>query len=163
MENEYATFGSPIEPTTQPQPRPRGRLSRNLWWLLPTSFLVVVLPIGCCAGIFFWLIGSLKSSEPYQMALKRVCTDRHVIEFLGKPVEETGWMPTGNFSYHINNGVASGEAAFSFKVFGLKDTALVHAEMLCRNGKWKFRLLQVTSTSSGKVISLVDKTPTIRI
>jgi hypothetical protein len=68
-----------------------------LWWLLPTSILAVVVSIGCCAGIFFWLIGSLKSSEPYQMALKRVCTDGQVIEMLGKPIEETGWMPTGSF------------------------------------------------------------------
>lgn len=161
MENEYATFGSLPEPT--PQPRPRGWLSRNLWWLLPTSVLVVVLPIGCCAGIFFWLVGSLKSSEPYQMALKRVCADRQVIEALGEPVEETGWMPTGNFSYHINNGVASGEASFSFTVSGPKDTAVVQVEMLCRDGKWEFRSLQVTSTSSGKAMTLVDKTRTIRI
>ena len=163
MENEYTTFGSPTEPTTQPQPRPRGWLSRNLWWLLPTSFLVVALPIGCCAGIFFWLVGSLKSSESYQMALKRVCADRQVIDILGEPVEATSWMPTGDFSYHINNGVASGEATFSFKVSGPKDTAVVHAEMLCRDGKWEFRVLQVTPTSSGKVISLVDMAPTIRI
>ncbi len=164
MENEYANFGLPTEPTTPPRRRPRGWLFRNLWWLLPTSVLVVVLPIGCCAGIFVWLIGSVKSSEPYQMALKRVCTDRQVIEALGEPVEEKSWMPTGNFFYHINNGVASGEADFSFTVSGSKDTALVHVEASCRDGKWEFRLLQATATDSGKVMSLLaDENQTIGI
>jgi len=68
MDSEYATFGLPGGPPSLPdQPRPRGWFRRNLWWILPTAILVVVLPIGCCAGVFAWLIGSLKSSEPYQM------------------------------------------------------------------------------------------------
>ena len=160
MENEYSNFGLTTE--SPPQPRPRSWLSRNLWWLLPTSILVVVLPVGCCVGIFFWVIGTVKSSEPYQMALKRVCADRQVIEMVGKPAEDTSWMPTGNFSYHVVNGVASGNATFSFPVSGPKDTALVHAEAICQNGKWEFRLLRVTSSKTGKEISLVDQAQPIR-
>ena len=74
MENEYANFGLPSDPANQPvQPGPvaaiqRGWFSRSLCWLLPSAFLALVLPCGCCGGIFWWVIGSLKSSEPYQMA-----------------------------------------------------------------------------------------------
>ena len=83
-----------------------------------------------------------------------------VIEQLGKPVEESGWVPSGNFSYHINNGVASGEATFDFSVAGPKDTAHVHAQARCRDGKWRFLQLQVTPTSTGTVMSLpVDEKP----
>ena len=80
MENEYAKFGLPDDPAKQPiQPHQvaavqRGWFSRNLWWLLPTAFVVLVLPCGCCGGIFWWVIGLLKSSEPYRMALHRVQT-----------------------------------------------------------------------------------------
>ena len=166
MENEYANFGLPNDPANQPNqqdrpvaPRPRGWLSRNVWWLLPTGFLALVLPCGCCGGLFVWLIGSLKSSEPYQMALHRVQTVPQVIAVLGKPVEESGLMPTGNFSYHTNNGVASGNATFDFSVSGPKGMAHVHAEAVCRNGKWGFRVLQVTPASTGRVTLLLDCRP----
>jgi hypothetical protein len=151
MDSEYTRFGLPAE--TSSQPCPRGWFSRNIWWLLPVSFLAIAMPVGCCAGIFLWVIGSLKSSEPYQMALNRVRADRQVITILGQPIKEASWMPTGNFSYHINNGVALGTATFSFAISGPKDSAVVHAEAMCRNGKWEFRLLEVT-TSGGRVISL---------
>jgi hypothetical protein len=169
MENEFANFGLPSDPANQPiQPRQtaaadvqRGWFSRNWWWSLPTAFLILFLPCAGCLGIFGWVIGALKSSEPYRMALERVRTNPAVIDMLGKPIEEAGWMPTGNFSYHINNGVASGSARFDFSVSGPQDTARVHAEAVCRDGKWRFRVLQVTPASSGKVMSLpVDKKPT---
>ena len=160
MENEYAKFGLPDDPAKQPiQPHQvaavqRGWFFRNLWWLLPAALLALVLPCGCCGGIFWWVIGSIKSSEPYQMALHRVQTAPQVIEQLGEPIEEAGWMPTGNFSYRTNNGVTSGKASFDFSVSGPKGTTHVHAEAICRNGKWRFRVLEVTPASTGKVISL---------
>ncbi len=161
MDNQYAAFGLPSDPASQPnQPHPPSWFRRNLWWVLPTAIMVVVLPIGCCAGIFTWLIGSLKSSEPYQAALERVRTNPQVIEQLGEPIKESSWMPTGNFSYKINNSVASGEATFDFSVAGPKGTAHVHAEARCRDGKWRFLQLQVTLASTGKVMSLpVDGKP----
>ncbi len=160
MENEYAKFGLPDDPANQPiQPGQaaavqRGWFVRNLWWLLPSAVLALVLPCGCCGGFFWWLIGSIKSSEPYQMALHRVQAAPQVIEELGEPIEVAGWMPTGNFSYHTNNGVTSGEANFDFSVRGPKGTAHVHAEARCRDGKWGFRVLAVTPASTGKAISL---------
>ncbi len=167
MENEYANFGLPSDPANQPvqpdqpsQPRPRGWFSRNFWWMLPAALLVLVSPCLCCGGIFWWVVGSLKSSEPFQMALERVRTDHDVIRQLGDPIEEAGWMPTGNFSYHTDNGVTSGRASFDFRVSGPKGTARVHAEAVCRNGKWVFRVLEVTPASGGRTISLpVDEKP----
>ncbi|MGO9906274.1 MAG: cytochrome c oxidase assembly factor Coa1 family protein, partial [Solirubrobacteraceae bacterium] len=122
--------------------------------LLPTTFLVVALPCGCCGGIFWWVIGALKSSEPYQMALHRVQTAPEVIEQIGEPIEEASWMPSGNFNYSNNNGSASGEANFDFSVRGPKGTAHVHAEALCRDGKWRFSVLEATPASTGKAILL---------
>jgi hypothetical protein len=169
MENEYATFGlpgDPANPANQPiQPGPaatgqRGWLFRNLWWMLPAAFLVAILPCGCCGGIFWFMISSLKTSEPYQMALHRVQTAPQVVEQLGAPIQESSWMPTGNFSFNTNNGVASGEATFDFSVAGPKGSAHVHAEARCRDGKWQFQQLQVTPAGTGKTISLpVDEKP----
>lgn len=166
MENEYANFGLPSDPANQPiQPGQvaavqRGWFFRNLWWMLPAALLALVLPCGCCGGIVWWVIGSMKSSEPYQMALHRVQTDLQVIDQLGEPIEEAGWMPTGNFSFHTDNGVASGEARFDFSVRGPKGTAHVHADARCRDGKWVFRVLTVTPASTGRKISLpVEEKP----
>ena len=165
MENEYAKFGLPDDPANQPI-----LLSR-----LPPCSTAGSSAIcgGCCqppcwswscpaaaAGGSSGGSSALKSSEPYQMALERVRTNRDVIELLGEPVEEAGWMPTGNFSYHTNNGVASGRASFNFSVSGPKGTAHVHAEAICRNGKWSFRVLRVTPASGGRTISLpTDEKP----
>ena len=106
--------------------------------MLPAALLVLVSPCLCCGGIFWWVISSLKSSEPYQMSLERVRTDRDVIGQLGEPIEEAGWMPTGNFSYRTDNGVTSGKASFDFAVSGPKGTARVHAKAVCRDGSGGF-------------------------
>jgi hypothetical protein len=69
-------------------------------------------------------------------------------------------MLTGNSSSRTDNGVRSGRASFGFSVSGPKGTARVHAEAVCRNGKWTFRVLEVTPASSGRTISLpVDEKP----
>ena len=163
MENEYANFGLPSDPANQPHQFAavqRGWFSRNLWWLLPAALLVLIVPCGCCGGILWWVIGSLKSSEPYQMALHRVQTAPQVIEQLGEPVEELSWMPTGNFSFRTINGVTSGRASFDFSVSGPKGEARVHAGAVCNNGKWVFRVLDVTPAGSGRTISLsAEKKP----
>ncbi len=75
MENEYARFGLPDDPAHPPDQAiivQRGWFARNFWWLLPAVLLALVLPCGCCGGIFWWLVSSLKSSEPYQVAVERV-------------------------------------------------------------------------------------------
>lgn len=166
MEDEYANFGLPSDPANQPiQPGQaaavqRGCFLRSLWWMLPAAFLVLVLSCGCCGGFFWWLVGSVKSSEPYQMALHRVQAAPQVIEEIGEPIEEASWMPTGNFAYRTDNGVASGKATFDFTVRGPKGTAHVHADARCRDGKWGFRVLDVTPASTGKAISLpVEEKP----
>ncbi len=160
MENEYARFGLPDDPTNRPPPgqptpsRQRGWLARNWGWLLPVGLLAVAMPCGCCGGILWWAIGILKSSEPYQTALQRVRSDHRVIEQLGEPIEERSWMPVGSFSYNNNSGLGSGRARFDFMVGGPKGTAHVHVYSVCRDGKWLFRVLDVTPAASGKTIVL---------
>ena len=166
MENEYAQFGLPGDPANKPvEPSQAATVHhpgflRHLWWMLPAAALVLVLPCGCCGGLFVWLIGSIKSSEPYQMALHRVETAPEVIDQLGEPIAEAGWMPTGNYSYRSNNGMASGEANFDFSVRGPKGTAHVHAEARCRNGTWAFQVIDVTPANIGRAIALqMDEKP----
>lgn len=109
MENKYEKFGLPDDPASQPiQPSPvaagvqRGWFFHNLWWMLPAAFLVVLLPCGCCGGILFWVIGSLKSSEPYQMALHCVQAAPPVIEQLGNPSKNrVGCRPATSRSTRI--------------------------------------------------------------
>jgi hypothetical protein len=163
MENEYANFGLPSDPVNQPHQFAtvqRGWFSRNVWWLLLAALLLLILPCGCCGGIFWWVIGSLKSSELYRMALHRVQTAPQVIEQIGEPIEAARWMPNGNFSYRTVNGVTSGEATFDFSVSGPKGKAHVHAEAVCRNGKWIVHVLEVTPASSEQTMCLpVDEKP----
>ena len=161
MENEYAKFGLPDDPANQPiQPGQaaatdvqRGWFSRNWLWLLPTAFLVLVLPCGCCAGIFWWLIGSLKSAEPYQMALERVRTNPPGDRTTRQTHEEAGWMSDWEFLLPDQQRRHFGQGEFRLQRIRTKGTAGVHAEAVCRNGKWGFRVLEVTPAGTGKAIS----------
>jgi hypothetical protein len=158
-ENEYANFGLPGVPAAQavepPPPRQRGWFRRNLWWLIPGAVVILVLPCGCCGGIILWGVRALKSSEPYQMALDRVRKDPRMIAELGEPMQETGWMPMGNINYNAGVGGTAGNATFDFNLSGPKGTAHVHFEAIYGNGKWSFRVLDATPSSTGQKISLL--------
>ena len=165
MENEYAKVGLPDDPANQPvQPQQFAAVqrgwSRNFWWMLPAALLVLVSPCLCCGGIFWWVIKSAKSSEPYQMSLERVPHRPRRNRTTGRTHRRGRLDADRDFSYRTDNGVTSGKASFDFAVSGPKGTARVHAKAVCRDGKWRFRVLEVTPASSGRTISLsADEKP----
>ena len=131
---------------------PRGWWSRNWKWFVPVTLLVgVLLCGGCCGGILTAVLGVIKSSEPYQMALKRVQADPQVIDRLGQPIEETGWFPMGN----IEITGPGGEAQLQFSVAGPQGKAQVFTEAVRQAGQWEQRKLTVR-LSSGETLVLQE-------
>lgn len=132
------------------QPAPRGWFARNWLWAVPTGCLVVlVLCVALCIGVFGAILASVKSSEPYRMALEQVRSNPKVIEKLGEPIREAGWFPSGT----IETQNDSGSANLAFEVMGPKGVAQVQARARRIGGKWGITTLDVTP-SDGKRISL---------
>ena len=135
-------------PGTSADRPPRGWWSRNWRWFVPTMLLgSVVLCGGCCLGIVGAIVGVLKSSEPYQMALEHVQNDPKVIEQLGEPIEESGWFPSGEVN--VNNG--SGRAGLYFHVAGPRGKGTVHVEARRIGGRWGLTLLEITPEGGQRI------------
>jgi len=131
-------------------PPRRGWFRRNWRWFVPTIVLVpILICAGACAGFFGLVVGVMKSSEPYQTALKRVQADPQVIERLGQPIRDATWVPSG--SVNIEND--RGKANLMFKVAGPKGIASVRTEARRIQGKWGTHVLEVTF-ADGKRVSL---------
>jgi hypothetical protein len=140
-------MNKPAQPSPETPPRRRGWFARNWRWLVPA---IVLLPILIGAGVVGQRVYRMKSSEPYQMALKRVQQDSQVIERLGHPVKDASWVPS---SSSFQPGTVKGQATFVFKIAGPKERATVRTEARVIAGKWGTSVLEVTF-SDGKRISL---------
>ncbi|MHC4178983.1 MAG: cytochrome c oxidase assembly factor Coa1 family protein [Planctomycetota bacterium] len=136
------------KPVGKPQ---RGWLGRNWLWFVPTALLGLA---ALCGG--FWLgirlapEVALKWSQAYAMALQRVQDDPQIIERLGQPIEESGWLPRGEIS--LQNG--RGDANFHFDVAGPNGQAEVHTQARRVAGRWGLSRLEVTITDDDQRIVL---------
>jgi hypothetical protein len=112
---------------------------------------VVLVPILIGAGVAGWFyvvrVVPLKSSEPYQSALKRVQTDAGVIARLGQPIRDASWVPSG--SVNVENG--RGNANLIFKVAGPKGMASVRTDARRIQGTWGTTILEVTFADSQRI------------
>jgi hypothetical protein len=121
------------------QPPQKGWFGRNWLWALPSGLLVLCLcPVGCCAGIFTFASGIIKSSEPYQTALSRAQNDPAVIERLGQPIE-AGMFTQGNVN--INNTV--GDARLTIPISGPQGSAQINTTATRANSIWQTDTLTV--------------------
>ncbi len=140
------------------QPPRRGWFSRNWKWAVPSGCLVMVLlSIGCCAGIFGGTVLAMKSSEPYRMALEQVRTNPKVIEQLGEPVKEATWLPSGTLN--VKNG--SGNAVLNFEIAGPKGRAAVEAHAQRIAGQWGLTTLQVRLPNGERIPLEADANPAL--
>lgn len=132
-------------PHFDPNPaRPtKGWFGRNWLWFVPllglSSFCFCCLG---CGGIIFGVLQTIKSSEPYQMALAHVQADPEVRELLGEPIVESGFMPLGQVNV-LND---AGDATFSFNVSGPKKEASVNASAIREGGQWRLTSVEVSPT-----------------
>jgi Cytochrome oxidase complex assembly protein 1 len=139
-------------PQFDPNPAPptKGWFARNWLWFVP----LVGLSSGClcclgCGGIIFGVLQTIKSSEPYQMALAHVQADAEVRELLGEPIVESGFMPLGEVN--VENG--EGNASLYFHVSGPNGEASVSANATREGGQWRLTYVEVTpSDGSGSSI-----------
>jgi len=132
METTQQAFGSD---------QAQRRSSRGCLWLIVAIPVILILVCGgIFGGIFVLVVGTIRSSEPYQMALEQVQRDPQVIERLGEPIEDATVFPTGNVNVANDRGTAN----LQFAVKGPKGRADVSTQARRAGGKWGLTKLDVT-------------------
>ncbi|HEY3448121.1 MAG TPA: cytochrome c oxidase assembly factor Coa1 family protein [Myxococcales bacterium] len=110
----------------------------------------VVLFGGLAATIVYTVMSVIRSSEPYQVAMKQVRADPKVAEQLGSPLEE-GLFTTGQ----ISTSNDSGSASLEIPVAGPRDSAVVEVRASRAAGVWTLNHLMVRVEGSGSSLPLL--------
>lgn len=135
-----SSFPPPLShgPPPLSQGPPPGWWSRNWKWAVPA---IVISFFGMIAGfvflIFSLVMGMMKSSEPYKVAMARANSSEQVQSALGTPVE-SGMFVTGN----INTTGAGGNASLAIPVSGPKGEGSLFVEGTKSGGTWTYTTLE---------------------
>lgn len=134
-----------------PLPRPSARRSLGKWLALGCTGLLVLCVV-FVLGVGALVVGSIRRSGAYQLAVAEVRESPAVRQALGHPISEGLWV-TGS----VNVSGPSGEASLSFPVSGPSGRATVYVEATERAGEWELRLLEVRLAGDGRRLDLLDE------
>jgi TonB family protein len=141
------------------EPQRQGCWGRNWKWIVPTGCLgLIILALAAAAGIFFFAVSAVKSSEPYRRAFEKARNDPAVIAELGQPISD-GWYVSGSIE---TNRSGSG-AKFHFPISGPKNSGTVYVSALkvrelYGDDDWHFETLEVEVNGKPGRINLVEDT-----
>jgi Cytochrome oxidase complex assembly protein 1 len=90
-----------------PPPRPQTWFERNWKWLVPLLVVVVLFAFSAfIGGGIYFVESALRSSYPYQVAVKRATESPVVAAKLGTPLH-VGWFVSGSLGFNGSEGSAS--------------------------------------------------------
>lgn len=137
---------------TQPQEKSWWR--RHWPWAIVGCFggvVALVLVVGgAIVGVIALVMGALKSSGAYRLALEELRRSEEVAQALGRPMK-AGWLVSGRANLR-NSG---GDANLQFKVRGPKGAGQVAARAVKESGQWRLEFLAVRILETGESIILV--------
>lgn len=135
-----------------PVQRPKGCLGRNWKWMVPVGCLGLILGLAALiAGIFFFAMSAVKSSDVYQGALGVVQTHPAAKERLGEPIKD-GWFVKGNIKFDAGGGSAN----FEVPVSGPKKAGTLFVRAASPEGAWMYERLDL-AVEGGETVSLLDR------
>jgi hypothetical protein len=101
--------------------------------------------------IFVAVMGAMRSSDAYTIAMSAAKGHPAVVDALGEPIE-VGWFVSGNISV---NG-ASGEADLSIPLNGPRGSATLYVVADKIAGQWEFERMEVELDESRERVSLLS-------
>jgi len=138
-------------PPLQNAPRP-GWWSRNWKWFVPVGCLTVIAVFAAfIAVIVMVVVGSMKSSDAYKMAMEKAQTDPRVIERLGTPIE-AGMFVGGS----IKVEGTSGKADLTIPISGPKGEGAIYLDATKFAGDWTFNRLEVGFKGDPNRVNLLE-------
>ena len=124
---------------SQLQPQSQGWFARHWKAVVGVGCLgIVILGGAFVAGIFFLVMGGIRSSDAYQQALAKANANPEVVVRLGQPIKP-GWMVSGS----INVSGPTGDADLAIPVSGPKGKGTIYAVAKKSAGQWTFSRLEV--------------------
>jgi hypothetical protein len=134
---------------------PRGWWKRNWMWFVPTSFLcMIIFCCGCPAAMFVGVVGIMRNSEPYLIAMEKIQANPEAQEALGQPIRDNSWMPIGEINQDITSG--TGNTELRWNLAGPKGEGKAYVKARMADGKWEIVMIEV-NLPNGKKIVLHDK------
>ena len=122
-----------------PQPPQPNWWSRNYKWFVPVGCLTIILCVVAFAALIVGVVmGSMKSSDAYKMALAKAQANPIVQQKLGTPIE-AGAFVAGS----INVAGTSGKADLTIPISGPKGKGSIYVDATKFAGEWKFNRLEV--------------------
>jgi hypothetical protein len=122
---------------------------RNRKWVLPLIVIGGIALFVC--GIFFGVMGLIRTNDAYKQGVARALADPQVIEAFGEPVK-TGTMVTGS----VQTSNASGEADLAVPLSGPKGEGTLYIGAYKQAGRWNMRVLEVAVSGKEEHIQLLD-------
>jgi hypothetical protein len=120
----------------------------------PLIILIGLLAVGAFVSMIALIVGgtifSMRSSVPYQEALKRATADPRVVAVLGQPVKPS-WMVNGSINVE---SPGSGHAQLDFTLTGPKGDANVNVVATRVRHVWYYNHITVTPKATGQPIDL---------
>ena len=124
---------------SQLQPQSQGWFARHWKAVVGVGCLgVVILGGAFVAGIFFLVMGGIRSSDAYQQALAKANASPDVVVRLGQPIKP-GWMVSGS----INVSGPTGDADLAIPVSGPKGKGTIYVVGKKSAGEWTYSRLEV--------------------
>src|SRR5438105_9855802 len=148
------------QPDMMYQPERKGCWGRNWKWIVPTGCLgLIILAVALAAGVFFFVVSAVKSSDVYRRALERAKADPAVVAELGQPISD-GWLVRGT----VETSGRYGHAKFQIPISGPKNSGTIYAEALkvrdlYENDDWNVETLEVEVRGQPDRINLVKSKP----
>lgn len=140
-------FGDP----TQVQRENNSAIKKGLLFGCGGCAFLSLLAVGLAAGIFFFVVSTVRKTEPYQASLRAAQASPELREALGEPISADWWFMG---SVNWNNG--QGSADIHIPVKGPKGSAVVHTIGAKQPATpWTFEKMEASVGDTGKVIDLL--------
>ena len=131
-----------------------GWFARNWKWAVPLGCLgTVVMFVAFIAAIFMVVMGAMRTSDAYQIAMSEARQHPAVVDALGEPIE-VGWFVSGNISV----SGASGEADLKVPLNGPRGSGTLYIVADKVAGEWIFERMEVALVESTERVNLLHET-----
>lgn len=127
---------------------------RNWPWILPLGgcLTIILLFIFGVGAAIFGVAEAVKSSEPYEYAVKSSTRNPELIAILGEPIKTDGFMEgTVNFKN------SSGKVDIKIPLRGPNGTATVEMKGIKEDGVWTYEKLYAIIKETNEKINLLEK------
>lgn len=128
-------------------------IERHLaWFIAGVCVTSLALLAGSIAVVMDLVVGGMRNSAPYAMAMATVRADPMVRDALGAPIQER-WFMAGNLNVRSSNG----DADFEIPITAPKGKAMVHVLAKRLSGVWYITALVVDIPAEKERINLLEE------